>query len=136
MNAISRTLVASAAIAALAGLALPASAAKVNCKPAVEVTNKKGAAIKVVKFLYKIEGNPNAKSEGLANKNLAREETETWPSQTLNFAANGVVITSSAVEYRDDNSGSGGGYGPVKTSAWHPHSFKCGSNHTYKHDVE
>lgn len=135
MNAISRTLAATAVITVIA-LGNTAFAAAVNCKPTVEVTNKKGAAIKVLKFLYKIEGNPNEKTEGLSNKKLASNETEDWPSQTLNFAANGVVITSTAVEYRDDTTGSGGNFGPIRRSAWHPHSFKCGNNHTYKHDVE
>jgi hypothetical protein len=135
MNTISRTLVALAAFAAVS-LGNSASAAAVHCKPDVEVTNKKGASIKVLTFKYKIAGNPNAFTEGLANKRLARNEKEEWPSQTLNNAANGVVITSSAVEFQNDNSGSGGGYGPRQTSAWHPHSFECGGNHTYKHTVD
>ena len=135
MNAISRTLVATAALAAM-GLGNAAFAAAVNCKPNVEVTNKKGASIKVLTFKYKIAGSSETFTEGLANKKLSANETEDWPSQTLNHAANGVVITSSAVEFQNDASGSGGGYGPRRTSAWHPHTFECGGNHTYKHNVE
>ncbi|MBD1845331.1 hypothetical protein H6F89_18350 [Cyanobacteria bacterium FACHB-63] len=110
----------------------PATAAGVKCQPSVRVTNKKGASIKVLRFLYKVGGN-KVYTEGLANKILTPNETENWSSQTLNNAATGVVVTSTAVEYKDDT---GSGYGSPRTSAWFPHSFTCGSNHNYIHEIQ
>ena len=115
-----------AALAVSFGAASPA-VANVKCKPNVRVTNLKGASIKVINFKYKI-GNNTIHTEGLANKILTPNEIENWPSQTLNDAATGVVITSSAIGYQDDT---GPGYGPTKTSAWFPHSFTCNDTHNY-----
>jgi hypothetical protein len=113
--------------------ATPQSAvAGVKCQPNVRVTNKKGASIKVLNFKYKI-GSSTIYTEGLGNKILTPNETENWPSQTLNQAANGVVITSTAVEYKDDT---GSGYGSPRTSAWFPHSFTCAANHNYIQEVQ
>ncbi len=108
------------------------AAAGVKCQPNVRVTNKKGASIKVLNFKYKI-GTNTIYTEGLTNKILTPNETENWPSQRLSAAANGVVLTSTAVEYKDDT---GGGYGSPRTSAWFPHSFTCGSNHNYIHEIQ
>lgn len=105
--------------------------AGVKCSPNVRVTNNKGASIKVLSFKYKI-GSNTIYTEGLDNKILTRNETENWPSQTLNSAANGVVLTSTAVEYKDDT---GSGYGNPRTSAWFPHSFTCDSSHNYIHEI-
>jgi hypothetical protein len=106
--------------------------AGVKCKPNVRVTNNQGASIKVLNFKYKI-GSNTIYTEGLVNKVLTPNETENWPSQTLNNAATGVVLTSTAVEYKKDT---GSGYkDPPLTSAWFPHSFTCGSNHNYIHEI-
>lgn len=132
MNALSRTLVAAATL----GLGSTAFAANLACKPDVEVTNKKPASIKVLKFKYKVAGSNTVHTEGLNNKKLAVNETEEWRSQKLGHAATGIVVTDTAVEYKDDNSGAGDGYGPVRSSPWFPHTFTCGDNHTYKHTIE
>ncbi|MBN8561054.1 MAG: hypothetical protein J0L70_11055 [Leptolyngbya sp. UWPOB_LEPTO1] len=114
------------------GATSPATAAGVKCQPSVKVTNKKGASIKVLRFLYKVGGS-TVYTEGLVNKVLTPNETETWSSQTLNNAATGVVVTSTAVEYKDDT---GRGYGSPHTSAWFPHSFTCAANHNYIHEIQ
>lgn len=120
------------ALAVSFGATPQAAVAVVNCKPNVRVTNKKGASIKVISFKYKI-GSNTIYTEGLGNKILTQNETENWSSQTLNNAANGVVITSTAVEYRDDT---GPGYGSPRTSAWFPHSFTCAASHNYIQEVQ
>lgn len=116
-----------------AGALPPASAANIECKPTVKVTNEKGASIKVLRFEYTVLG--KAHKEGLANKRLAPNETEEWKSQKLQHAATGLVITSTRVEYKDDNSGAGDGYGPAKWSPAFPHSFTCNDNHNYIHVI-
>ena len=120
-----------AAVAVSFGATSPA-VANVKCKPNVKVTNLKGASIKVINFNYKI-GNNTIHTEGLTNKILSPNETENWPSQTLNDAATGVVITSTAVDFQDDN---GPGYGPTQTSAWFPHSFTCTNTHNYIETIQ
>ena len=120
-----------AAVAVSFGATSPA-VANVKCKPNVKVTNLKGASIKVINFKYKI-GNNTIHTEGLANKVVDTKDTEDWPSQTLNDAATGVVITSSAIGYQDDT---GPGYGPTKTSAWFPHSFTCNDTHNYIETIQ
>ena len=77
--------------------------------------------------------NDTIHTEGLTNKILSPNETENWPSQTLNDAATGVVITSTAVDFQDDN---GPGYGPTQTSAWFPHSFTCTNTHNYIQTIQ
>lgn len=114
------------------GATSPATAAGVKCQATVKVTNKKGASIKVLRLLYKVGGN-TVYTEGLLNKVLTPNETETWSSQTLNNAATGVVVTSTAIEYRDDT---GRGYGSPRTSEWFPHSFTCAPNHNYVHAIQ
>ena len=120
-----------AALALSFGATSPA-VANVKCKPNVRVTNQKGASIKVINFKYKI-GNNTVHTEGLANKILTQNETENWPSQSLNDAATGVVITATAVDFQDDN---GPGYGPTRTSAWFPHSFTCNDSHNYIQTIQ
>ena len=122
--------------ALLCNAATQATAAGLKCEPTVKVTNSKGASIKVLKFKYKVAGSTDTFTESLINKRLAPNETEEWPSQKLGHAATGIVITSTAVEYKDDNSGAGDGYGPPRTSDWFPHTFTCGANHNYIHTVE
>jgi hypothetical protein len=114
------------------GAMSPATAAGVHCQPTVKVTNNKGASIKVLRFLYKV-GSSQTYTEGLGNRIVTPGETEIWSSQTLNNAATGVVVTSTAVEYKDDT---GRGYGPPRTSNWFPHSFTCASNHNYIQGIQ
>ena len=129
-----RTGIALAAALALSfGATAPARANKLACKPNVRVTNQKGASIKVLRFLYTVGGTEY--SEGLTNKRLAPDETENWPSQTLQNAATGIVITSSRIEYKNDNSGAGDGYGPPVMSSPFPHSYTCNASHNYIHVV-
>ena len=133
MNAISRTFVA----IALLGFGGLAAAANLHCTPKeVVVTNKKPASIKVLNFKYKVAGSDKVYSEGLDNKKLAPNETEEWKNQRLNHAATGVVVTETAIEYKNDNSGAGDGYGKAVMSKWFPHSYTCSSGHTYQHEIE
>lgn len=126
-------LIALAAVLAVSFGATSVASATVKCKPNVRVINEKGASIKVLNFKYKI-GTSTIYTEGLDNKIVAANGgTENWPSQTLDDAANGVVITSSAVEFKDDT---GSGYGPPRMSSWHPHSFVCGPTHNYIHTIQ
>lgn len=128
-----RALVALAAALAISFGATSQAGATVHCQPNVKVTKGSGGAtsIKVLNFKYKVGGN-TIYTEGLSNKVLTRGETENWPSQTLNHAATGVVITESAVEIQEDN---GRGYGPSLPLVWFPHSFTCGANHNYIHVI-
>jgi hypothetical protein len=120
------------AVAGLAGTAAPrATADSDDCQPNVRVINNKPTAIKVTKFKYKIQGSPEVFTESLLNKNLSSGETENWPSQRLRFANKGVIVSSSAVEYKNDTSGSGSAWGSPQLSDWFPHSFTCGDNHNY-----
>ena len=118
----------------LVGAAVTPASANPKCKPTVTATNSKGIAIKVLRFKYKI-GTATVYSEGLTNKTLSPGEKETWPSQTLGSASNGVVVSSTAVEYQDDTSGTGSNWGPTKTSEWFPHTFVCGPSHSYNQTV-
>ncbi|MBS0435008.1 MAG: hypothetical protein JSR75_08955 [Proteobacteria bacterium] len=117
--------------------AVPAGAAGLACKPDVIVTNDKPASIKVLKFKYKTKvGGNTVFTEGLDNRKLAANgETETWKSQKLGNAATGVVVTETAIEYKNDNSGSGDGYGPPKTSQWVTRTYTCSDAHTYPHTI-
>lgn len=136
MNALIRSLVATAVVALGSQLGL-AQAANLHCVPKeITVTNKKPASIKVLKLKYKVAGSDKVYTEGLDNKKLAPDEREEWPKQRLNHAATGVVVTETAIEYKNDNSGDGDGYGKPVTSKWFPHSYTCGSNHTYNHEIE
>jgi len=130
-----RALAASAAMLALSlGAASQAEANPLSCAPNVRVINEKGASIKVLRFLYTVGGQEF--SESLVNKRLAPNETENWPSQTLRHAATGIVITSSRVEFKNDNSGAGDGYGPPVMSSAFPHSYICSDGHNYIHTID
>jgi hypothetical protein len=108
--------------------------AGVTCKPDVSVTNRRTdlSSIKVLSFKYKIGSDPKVYTEGLLNSVVNKNETEKWSNQWLGNAANGVVITSTAIEYKEDT---GSGFGSPKLSAWFPHSFTCGTNSTYSHVI-
>ena len=87
-------LLAALSVVSFVGATSQTAMAGVKCKPNVRVTNKQGASIKVLNFKYKI-GSNTIYTEGLVNKVLTPNETENWPSQTLNNAATGVVLTPS-----------------------------------------
>lgn len=106
--------------------------ANVKCKPDVKVTNNKGASIKVLNFKYKI-GSGTVYTEGLANKVVGKNDSNTWNTQSLNHAATGIVITETAIEYKDDT---GRGYGPSKTSSWTSHTSACNSAKDYNHVIQ
>lgn len=129
-----RIVAAIAVLAASLAAVSSASAANIECKPNVRVTNKKGASIKVLRFEYTVQG--KAHNEGLTNKRLAPNETENWPSQKLGYAATGIVVTSSRIEYKNDNSGAGDGYGPPVWSPSVTHTYTCNDSHNYIHVIE
>jgi hypothetical protein len=108
--------------------------AGVKCVPDVSVTNQRTdlSSIKVLSFKYKIGSDPTVYTEGLLNSVLTKNETEKWNNQRLSSAANGVVISATAIEYKEDT---GSGFGSPKLSAWFPHSFTCGTGSTYSHAI-
>lgn len=129
MNAISRTFVALSALAAM-GLGNTAMAANLACKPDVQVINEKPASIKVLNFKYKVSGDEH--TEGLNNRKIgANGDKETWKSQKLGHAAKDNVITAIAIDFKNDNSGAGDGYGPSTESAWFTQSGGCTNGRTY-----
>lgn len=123
-----------AALAVSFGAASPAVAARIECKPTIKVENKKPASIKVLKLEYTVLG--KAHDEGLDNKRLAAGEEDEWRSVRLQDAAIGNVISATRVQFKNDNSGAGDGYGPAVWSKSFPHSFNCGDNHNYIHVIE
>lgn len=132
-----RWVVAGLMVASMAGIMGSAegeaTAGAAKCKPRIVVKNEKGAAIKVTKFKYKIEGSNDTFSEDLSNKVIKKNQSDDWNSETLNSAVKGVVITSTAVEYQDDE---GRGFSKSKTSKWFPHTFACGDSHNYIQTVD
>jgi len=137
LTSFAKSTLCTAVVVALGGVATSASADDLHCAPAVIVTNGKPASIKVLNFKYKTAtGGNTVFTEGLANKKLAANgEEHTWKSQKLNDAATGIVVTSTAIEYKNDNSGAGDGYGPPKTSKWITRSYTCNDSHTYPHTI-
>jgi hypothetical protein len=111
----------------------PAVADGIKCRPDVKATNKKDIAVKVLKFKYKVAGSGDTFTEDLSNKVLKKGESETWKSQTLKFAAKGVVITSTAFEFQNDD---GKGWGPAKTSDWTSQSGAFGDSDTYASKID
>lgn len=136
MSSNHRIAIAAAAVLGLAASA-PAGAADVHCHPGVYVKNGKPASIKVTRFLYKTKvGGNTVFDEGLADKKLAADgEQHTWKSQKLNHAAEGVVVSATAIEYKNDNSGAGDGYGKKVTSRWITHDDACNDKTTYSHTI-
>jgi hypothetical protein len=119
---------------ALAALAPGVAAKPALCKPTVTVTNKKPSAIFVTTLLYRVQGSDQVFRTGLAGKKLAHNQTEAWPSQRLAAASQGVVITSTAIEYR---SCKGDRCGPVISNpAWFSHRFACRDSHHYNLTIE
>jgi hypothetical protein len=128
------------AFAAAVGVAASASAhASLKCKPDISVNNNKTHAIKVLRVEYTTGG--KAYNEGLANKTLARntsglDDQHTWKSQTLPKVAVGNPITATRIEYKEDNSGSGDGFGPARWSGSFAHTGDCSNSRTYGHTIE
>ena len=102
-----------------------------RCKPTVNVTNRKQARIRVLKFKYKISDR-TIYTEELVNKIVNTGATETWPSQTLRYADIGVGITSSAVEFELEGLHGGRDTQPLQ---WFAHTFDCRPNHNYNHEI-
>jgi hypothetical protein len=116
-----RALAALSAVLALSlGVASHTNAANIKCPPDVFVMNKKATAIKVLRFEYTVLD--KSYIESLVNKRLAPGQTEEWPTQQLGHAAEGNVIATTRVEYKDDNSGGGDGWGSAHWSDYHSHS--------------
>lgn len=129
MNTISRNFLAFSALAAI-GLCNTAMAANLACKPDVKVINEKPASIKVLNFKYKVGGDDH--TESLNNRKIgANGDNETWKSQKLGHAAKDNVITAIAIDFKNDNSGDGDGYGPSTPSAWFTQSGGCTDSRTY-----
>ena len=127
-----RALVALATMLAVSlGATSQVGAGALACKPSVTVTNYLVPDIKVLNFKYKI-GSNTVYTEGLRNEILSTYGDHEWPSQTLDYAATGVVITESAVEFQIRTSN---GWATPQTSVWFPHSFACGANHHYNHEI-
>jgi hypothetical protein len=129
-----------AAVAAAAAFAaMPqAQAADLACHPDIQVDNDKPIAIKVLRLEYTVNG--KTYTEGLANKTLARNESgtqdeHTWKSQKLQHAAAGLPITATRIEFKEDNSGAGDGFGPPKWSKSFAHSGTCQNSDTYRHAI-
>ena len=134
-----RALVALAAVLAVSfGATSQAGAAGLACKPDVHVTNNKGKSIKVLNFRYTVNGTEH--TEALDNKRLAVGETGDWLNVNLQEVADGIVIDSTRVQYKDDTSGVGSPvgdpYGPPRFSVSFPHTFTCGANHNYNHVIQ
>ena len=126
-----RTWLAAAAVLALSLGAASQAHAVPPCNADVFVKNEQSASIKVLRFLYTVNG--VERSESLVNKRLAPGETEEWPNQALNHAAEGNWISNTRVEYKRDNSGAGDGYGPPEMSGFFPHStgYVCLDDRNY-----
>lgn len=119
--------------------ALPAHAKDVFCKPDIQVNNNKSIAIKVLRIEYTVNG--KTETESLANKTLARntsgtDDEHTWKSQKLQHAGEGVAIPATRIEFKEDNSGAGDGFGPAKWSKSFPHGGTCQDSDTYHHTIE
>lgn len=125
------------AVPLVAGIGSMADAAKLACKPDVQVTNGKTKAIKVLRFGYK-DADGKDRTEGLDNKKLASGEEETWKNQKLQHVAEGNPISDIRIEYRDDTSGEGkpsDPWGPAKWTAWYTQTGDCTDSRVYKVEV-
>lgn len=128
-----------AAVAAVLAAMPQAHAEDLACHPSFQVNNDKPIAIKVLRVEYTVSG--KAHREGLANKVLARNESGTqdehiWKNQKLQHAAAGLPITATRIEFKEDNSGTGDGFGPAKWSKSFPHGGTCQDSDTYHHTID
>jgi hypothetical protein len=127
-----------AALAVSFGAVSQAGAAGLACKPDIYVKNRKPASIKVLKLEYMVEGDPRRYPEALDNKRLAPGEEDHWSRVKLGEAAVNIWITQTRVQFKNDNSGAGDGYGPPKWSDWHTHTegYKCQDGRNYAHYLD
>ncbi len=134
-----------ATIAAFGALP-PAEAADTTCTPNIFVNNNKPFAIKVLKVAYRVNGGA-WQEESLANKTLAKDtsgkdDEHTWKSQKLEGSGglDGVPknnpLTAITIQYKEDNSGAGDGFGPPGWSTPSAHSGTCQDSDTYHHTIE
>jgi hypothetical protein len=127
------------AAAAVFGALPPAQAADTTCTPSIFVDNDKPHAIKVLKVAYRVNNGP-WHEEGLANKTLARNESgkedeHTWKSQKLQYLPKNNPLTDITIQYKEDNSGAGDGFGPPGWSTPSSHSGTCQDSDTYHHTI-
>ena len=127
------------AMAAAFGAMSHAEAADTTCKPNIFVDNDKPYAIKVLRMAYRVNGGP-WQEEGLANKTLARNESgtedeHTWKSQKLQHLPKNNPLTEITIQYKEDNSGAGDGFGPPGWSTPSSHSGTCQDSDTYHHTI-
>jgi hypothetical protein len=101
------------------------------CKIDLVVRNDQPKSVKVLRLEYTVLGVKHY--EPLLNKRLAPGETEDWQNQALQHAAEGAYISNTRVEYKEDNSGAGDGYGPPKWSDYFPHTpgYLCYDDRDY-----
>jgi hypothetical protein len=129
-----------AALAALLALSVGSIARPradpLNCLPDVHAENRKPFSIKVLRFAYTVNGVEYI--ESLANKRLAPGETAWWNGQRLAHAGVDAYIQSTRIEFKDDNSGAGDGYGPAKWSDPQPHTegYRCLNGRNYAHYID
>ncbi len=110
------------------------SAANLECEPVLKVTNFKHKSIKVLKMKYRGDSDMEYKVEGLANKVLAPNETETWASLVLEHVASGNPIKDILIKYKDDTSGENkpsSPWGPAKWTTPIPQTGDCTNNRIY-----
>ena len=127
------------ATAAAFGAMPCAQAADTTCTPNIFVNNDKPFAIKVLKVAYRVNNGP-WQEEGLANKTLARNESgkddeHTWKSQKLQHVPKNNPLTDITIQYKEDNSGAGDGFGPPGWSTPSSHSGTCQDSDTYHHTI-
>lgn len=116
------------------GIAAHVDAAKVDCKPDLEITNGKAKAVKVLSLVYTDSGG-NEFNEGLDNKKLSPGETEQWKSVKLQHVYEDNAITKIRIEYRNDTSGEkkpSDPWGPAVKTIWFDQSGVCKDSRTYK----
>ena len=138
--ATSPRLLTSLAIAAAAAFgAMSHARADNTCKPDLFVDSDKPVAIKVLKVAYRVDNGP-WHEEGLANKTLAKntsgtDDAHTWKSQRLQGVPKNNPLTDITIQYKEDNSGSGDGFGPPGWSTPSSHSGTCQDSDTYHHTI-
>jgi hypothetical protein len=139
--AISLRLLTSLAIAAAAavGALSNAHAADTTCTPNLFVNNDKPFAIKVLKLAYRVNGGA-WEEEGLSDRKLAKntsgkDDEHTWKSQKLQHVPKNNPLNEITIQYKEDNSGAGDGFGPPGWSTPSAHSGTCQDSDTYHHTI-
>ena len=93
----------------------------------------------MLKVAYRVDNGP-WHEEGLANKTLAKntsgtDDAHTWKSQRLQGVPKNNPLTDITIQYKEDNSGSGDGFGPPGWSTPSSHSGTCQDSDTYHHTI-